>query len=92
MQIHNDRSPGKSKDIDALLTCRMSMLGLDPFAVETDNKDTSEEIMRRCVSCGYRDACAVDLERDPNDPIWETYCPNASTFLGLVESSWLLKC
>jgi hypothetical protein len=44
--------------------------------------------MRNCAECGYREACAVDLKRDPNNPVWETYCPNAKALLGLAEESW----
>jgi len=68
---------------DELLDCRMAMLGLN---LDATNGGTFNEIMRRCKSCGYRDACAVDLERDPNNPVWETYCPNTSAFIALAEA------
>ena len=42
--------------------------------------------LRRCKSCSYREACAVDLKRDPNDPVWETYCPNTGAFIALAEA------
>ena len=80
MQIGNPRSTGKSTTPDGhdeLLDCRMAMLGLDLDATESGAGDTFDEIRRRCMSCGYREACAVDLKRDPNNPVWETYCPNA---------------
>ena len=28
----------------------------------------------------------VDLKRDPNNPVWETYCPNAGAFIALAEA------
>jgi CRISPR/Cas system type I-B associated protein Csh2 (Cas7 group RAMP superfamily) len=59
-------------EYDELLDCRMAMLGLN---LDATNGDTFNEIMRRCKSCGYRETCAVDLKRDPNNPVWETYCP-----------------
>jgi hypothetical protein len=40
----------------------------------------------RCKSCGYRETCAVDLKRDPNNPVWETYCPNTGAFIALAEA------
>ncbi len=55
---------------DELLDCRMAMLGLN---IDVTNGDTFSKIMRRCKSCGYREVCAVDLKRDPNNPVWETY-------------------
>ena len=87
MQIGNGRSPVKSvsrEDHDELLGCRMSMLGLDLFAVD----GSLDQIMRNCEACGHREACVTDLKRDPNDPVWETYCPNAKALLGLAEASW----
>ncbi len=49
-------------EYDELLDCRMAMLGLN---LEASNGDTLNEIMQGCKSCGYRDACAVYLKRDP---------------------------
>ena len=68
---------------DELLDCRMAMLGLN---LDMTNGGTFKEIMRRCKSCGYREACAVDLKRDPNNPVWETYCPNTGAFIALAEA------
>ncbi len=67
-------------DHDELLDCRMAMLGLN---LDVNNGDTFSEIMRRC---GYREVCAVDLKRDPNNPVWETYCPNTGAFIALAEA------
>lgn len=67
-----------------LLDCRMTMLGL--YAIENDQ--ILEELRRRCVDCWCQEACAVDLRRDPNNPIWETYCPNAATLGRLAEELW----
>ncbi len=66
-----------------LLDCRMAMLGLN---LDATNGDAFNEIMRRCKNCGYREACAVDLKRDPNNPVWGTYCPNTGAFLALAEA------
>ncbi len=88
MQIHKGRPPEKREDHDELLGCRMAMLGLDLFAVEGGGNVTLEEIMRNCAECGYREACVADLKRDPNDPVWETYCPNAKALVGLAAASW----
>ena len=92
MQIGNPRSTGKPAtpdQNDELLDCRMAMLGLDLGAIERGAGDIFNEIRRRCMSCGYREACAVDLKRDPNNPVWETYCPNSGTLIALAEAQWL---
>jgi hypothetical protein len=94
MQIHNDRSTGTRaapEEYYDLLYCRMSMLGLDLPAIESRDRETADQIKRRCTLCGFRDACAVDLERDPNNPVWEAYCPNSGTFNSLAETLWLTR-
>lgn len=69
-----------------LLDCRMTMFGLDLYAVE--DGQLFEELKRRCVNCGSQDTCAADLRRDPNNTVWEIYCPNAATLIGLAEAQW----
>lgn len=87
MQIHYDRSTGKSTipdEGDDLLQCRMTIIGLDSGAIERDYKETFDIIKRRCMSCSVRAPCAVDLKRDPHSVAWEAYCPNAGALNALV--------
>jgi Family of unknown function (DUF6455) len=91
MQTGNPRSNGKTAlpdRQDELFDCRMAMLGLDPAEVARDAAAKLADIRRRCFDCAYREACAVDLKRDPNSPVWETYCPNAGTLIELAETQW----
>ncbi|MGE5164062.1 MAG: hypothetical protein ACM3IH_08570 [Sphingobacteriales bacterium] len=88
MPIANPRTTVKSMTSDGLLDCRMAMLGLDFDAFESAGGDSFDEIRRRCTSCGYREACAVDLKRDPNNPVWETYCPNSGALIALAQARW----
>ena len=67
-----------------LLDCRTAALGVDLYAIENDN--TFEELKRRCLNCGFQEACAVDLRRDANSLVWESYCPNAAVLLELAET------
>lgn len=85
MQIRNSRSTSG----DDLLSCRMAMLGIDLGAIESSGGEVLETIKQRCASCGVREACELDLRRDPNDPVWETYCPNTATLIALTEAEWL---
>ena len=85
MLISNYRSTS-SHD---LLDCRMAMLGLDLSAVESRDGTMFEAIKRRCASCNVRESCELDLKRDPNDPVWETYCPNTATLMALPEACWV---
>ena len=83
MQIRN---AAYDRQLD-LLDCRTAMLGLDLYAIE--NGKTFEELKRRCFNCSFQEACAVDLRRDPNGLVWESYCPNAAALWELAEEWWL---
>jgi hypothetical protein len=86
MQIQNARA---KDDHGALLDCRVAMLGLDLSVIESASAKMFEDIKSRCTSCSVRDDCIADLKRDPNDPVWETYCPNAAALIGLARAWWL---
>ena len=63
-------APTASSEHDELLACRLAMLGLDPYVIECGDRETFDQIKRLCTSCDFREACAVDLKRDPNNPVW----------------------
>lgn len=73
---------------DCLPECRMEMLGLDPASVGRTDPDTFIDLLRECACCNARDLCVADLQRDPNDPIWENYCPNAAKLLVIARAQW----
>ena len=70
---------------DALLDCRAAMLGVDIAALNTSARNVLKVVKERCARCASAEVCELDLRRDPNDPIWETYCPNTATFIALAE-------
>ena len=86
--MRKGRSPEKIDEPDELLNCRMSMLGIEESTIKGKSTEALLEIMRNCPACGNRDICEADLKRDPNDPVWETYCPNAKALLELAAESW----
>ncbi len=85
MEIRNARSTSR----DDLLGCRAAMLGLDLSEIESRGGEMFETVEQRCASCDFREVCELDLRRDPNHPIWETYCPNAATLIALTSPWWL---
>jgi len=85
MQIANP-SLERKRATPELLECRTAMLGLDLGMI--GEPATLDEIRQRCAACGYREACAVDLKRDPNSPVWEHYCPNSSALIALAQAWW----
>ena len=91
MEIHDDRPPDDfetSNETDFLLWYRMAMLGLDLHAIESHAGETVDKIRRRCNNCDDREACDVDLKRDPNSPVWTAYCPNCKALNSLTEVWW----
>ena len=83
---HEPTAPGEP---DELLCCRMGMLGLDPSVIDCGDGEAFDQIKRRCTGCEFRDACAVDLKRDPNNPVWESYCPNSAALNALAGTWWV---
>jgi hypothetical protein len=91
MQIRNARStrkPTTRDEHDDLLDCRMAMLGLDLYAIALADSEAFDKIKRRCTNCDFREACTLDLKRDPNNPVWETYCPNSGALIALTQAWW----
>ncbi len=73
---------------DYLPECRMEMLGLDPAAFGSADPDAFIDLLRECAACNAHELCAADLQRDPNDPVWESYCPNAAKMLVFARARW----
>jgi hypothetical protein len=80
MQVRDDSSAGQSPANDKhddLLYRRMAILGVDQYAIEWGCSEAFDKVRQRCASCRARQACAVDLKRDPDNPVWKSYCPNS---------------
>jgi len=59
-----------------LLTRRMAALHLDANALARSDGVLLRDLQRVCAVCESKGRCLRDLDRDPNDPAWEDYCPN----------------
>ena len=87
MQIDYDLSIGKPTtpdEVDHLLRGRMKILGLDADAIGREFREVFDKIKRNCPACSDREACALDLKRDPNTLMLEAYCPNSEVLNALV--------
>jgi len=75
-----------SPDPISLLERRMEALSLDPDEVTRIEPLKVRELQHRCVRCGQRGRCALDLADEFADPgwqYWRDYCPNAATLVTL---------
>ncbi len=63
---------------------RLAALHLDPDAL-APNEAVLRDLERTCSLCGAKRRCERDLARSPDDPVWQTYCPNADTLQALQE-------
>jgi hypothetical protein len=87
MQVRYDRSTGQSTtpdEGDDLLQCRFAIVGLDIKAIERNYSDVFDNLRQRCMSCTVRAPCAAGLKCDPNNLVWEAYCPNSAALNGLI--------
>jgi hypothetical protein len=72
----------RGPDAADLLPQRMAVLGLDAAEVSRSDPMLMRDLQRLCALCDSKGRCMRDLANDPNDPIWEQYCPNEATLSG----------
>jgi hypothetical protein len=85
---HSMRKPTTLVEVDDILRGRMRVLGLDVDAIEGKYREVFDRVRRNCTSCNDREGCALDLKRDPDNLVWEAYCPNSdvlNAFVALTE-------
>ncbi|MEQ1650535.1 MAG: hypothetical protein ABL898_18305 [Hyphomicrobiaceae bacterium] len=61
-----------------LLHKRMDALGVSTNDVERFAGGMTVELEKSCAGCADKGECRHDLEADPSDPNWNSYCPNAN--------------
>jgi len=74
-----------------LLSQRMAALDLDQNEVARTEPATMQDLQRVCTMCGCHHRCARELSRDPLDPAWKDYCPNAQTLTALSAQPWAVR-
>ena len=68
---------GKWPEAAGPMTRRAAALGLDAGAIGRNEPLVMRDLQRVCSLCVSKPECERDLTRDPNDPGWQDYCPNA---------------
>jgi len=81
----------KGRHAADLLLPRMKALGLDPDEVARTEPQTLHDMQRLCSMCASHGRCARDLSRNPTDPAWKDYCPNAGTLDALDKQPWAAR-
>ena len=74
---------GRGSGPPALLNWRLSMLGIDPKALQKCEPAVARDLARCCALCSSKTRCARDLARRPQNASWRTYCPNEPTLAAL---------
>lgn len=74
----------KGPDSADQLKQRLAALHLDGAALQR-NEPIIRDLERTCSLCGAKRQCERDLAQRPDDPVWQSYCPNASTLQALEE-------
>jgi hypothetical protein len=67
-----------------LLSHRMEELKLDAAGATAVEPGVIRDLQRTCSLCASQRKCRHDLVRNPSDPVWQDYCPNAATLTALV--------
>jgi hypothetical protein len=70
-----------------LLRERLAALRLDPEVIAAKRPVVMRDLQRLCTLCTEKGRCTNDLLRDPQNPEWEKYCPNAETLRELGTKS-----
>jgi hypothetical protein len=75
---------GKWPDTTDLLLRRMAETKLDPTEVTKVEPQVIRDLQRVCTLCASKRKCEHDLATNPSDPVWQDYCPNATTLQALI--------
>jgi hypothetical protein len=71
----------------SLLVQRMAVLHLDPQQLARRDGAVLQDLQRLCTQCASQRRCSRALERSPDDPAWQSYCPNSGT-LTVLQARW----
>ncbi len=70
--------------LDGLAAARMAESRLDATEITQVEPQVIRDLQRVCTFCTSKRKCAHDLASNPSDPVWQDYCPNATTLQALI--------
>lgn len=70
-------------DAAELLERRLEALGLSADELAHTSPAELRDMERLCTTCRSKGRCAHDLVADPDNPVWQGYCPNKDTLASL---------
>jgi hypothetical protein len=76
---------GRGPDGADLLYERMEALGIARSDVERVAYGLMRDLEKTCACCNEKGVCEKDLTKQPHDPRWKSYCPNAVTLESLTK-------
>jgi hypothetical protein len=74
---------GKWPDAADLLYRRMNEINLNWMEITQADPQVMRDLQRVCTVCGSKRRCEHELAKNPTDPAWQKYCPNATTLSAL---------
>ena len=75
----------RGPDAANLLYERMRALGISRSDVEHAANGLMRDLERTCACCNEKGVCEKDLTKQPSDPGWKNYCPNAVSLDSLMK-------
>jgi len=75
----------RGPDAANLLYERMHALGISKADVDSAANGLMRDLEKTCACCNEKGICEKDLAKNPDDPVWRSYCPNAVSLETLVK-------
>jgi hypothetical protein len=78
-----DELVAEGADAASLLPRRLHAESMHLNEIVQSEPATLRDMQRVCSHCDHHTRCEHDLDRNPADTAWQTYCPNVQTMRAL---------
>ena len=69
-----------------LLPRRLSALHLEAQTLFKEQPLLANDLQKHCSLCLTKGQCKHDLDKRPDDPAWQSYCPNTMTLMAVSKA------